>query len=177
MGMNLENLNYKSLILNKRELCDFELIINSAFNPLKGFMNKDDYESCVNNMRLKNGDLWSMPITLSINEKQKEEFKHSDYILLKHETGLSLGLMNISNCNSIYKYDLEKECINVYGKFDDNHPYVKILKKNYDDGRIFYIGGHIEEFEYPPHYDFKEFRFSPQETKNYFRQNGWSKII
>ena len=100
---------YKFITLNKREVCDFELLVNGGFNPLNGFMNKIDYRSCVENMRLYNGHLWSMPITLSINEKQRDELKHCDYVVLKHETGLPLGLMNISSSDSIYEYDLKKE--------------------------------------------------------------------
>ena len=99
---------YKVITLSKREVCDFELIVNQGFNPLNGFMNKKDYESCVSNMRLSNGDLWAMPITLSINQKQYDELKHSDYVLLKHETGLPLGLMNIKYEENIYRYDLKK---------------------------------------------------------------------
>ena len=177
--MNFEDkcAQYKYITLNKREVCDFELLVNGGFNPLNGFMNKNDYKSCVENMRLYDGKLWSMPITLSINEKQRDELKHSDYVVLKHETGLPLGLMNISSTNSIYEYDLKKECEKVYGGYDTNHPYVKILQENYDNGRIYYIGGVIEEFKLPPHYDFSDYRMTPKETKDYFKSNGWSKII
>ncbi len=168
---------YKFITLDKREVCDFELIVNKGFDPLNGFMNKKDYESCVSDMRLSNGKLWAMPITLSINQKQYDELKHSDYVLLKHETGLPLGLMNIKYDENIYRYDLKKECEKVYGAYDTNHPYVKILQKNYDNGRIYYIGGKIEQFQLPPHYDFINHRMTPKETKDYFKENGWSKIV
>ena len=168
---------YKFLTLDKREVCDFELIVNKGFDPLDGFMNKKDYESCVSDMRLSNGKLWAMPITLSINQKQYDELKHSDYVLLKHETGLPLGLMNIKYDENIYRYDLKKECEKVYGAYDTNHPYVKILQKNYNNGRIYYIGGKIEQFQLPPHYDFVNHRMTPKETKEYFKENGWSKIV
>ena len=151
--------------------------MNGGFNPLKGYMDRDDYLSCVSNMRLKNGKLWSMPITLSINEKKMTELKHSDYVILKHETGLPLGLMDIRSDDSIYKYDLKKECESVYGSYDLNHPYVKILNENYNNGRIYYIGGEIEVLKLPPHYDFIENRLSPKETNQYFRENGWNKVV
>lgn len=176
-NLELESIKYNSIILNNRELCDFELIVNGGFSPLKGYMNKNDYLECVNNMRLKNGKLWSMPITLSINEKKMNELKHSDYVVLKHETGLPLGLMNISNDDSIFEYDLKKECENVYGGYDLNHPYVKILDNNFQNGRVYYIGGEIELWKIPPHYDFIEERLTPKETIEYFRKNGWSKIV
>ena len=172
-----DSLKYNYITLNSRELCDFELIVNGGFDPLKGYMNRDDYLSCVSNMRLKNGKLWSMPITLSINEKKMTELKHSDYVILKHETGLPLGLMDIRSDDSIYKYDLKKECESVYGSYDLNHPYVKILNENYNNGRIYYIGGEIEVLKLPPHYDFIENRLSPKETNQYFRENGWNKVV
>ena len=40
----------KSLVLTDRQLCDIELIMNGAFSPLNGFLNKADYESVLNNI-------------------------------------------------------------------------------------------------------------------------------
>ena len=101
--------NYKSITLNKRQLCDFELIVNGGFNPVKGFMKKNDYKSCLQNMRLEDGSLWAMPITLFINEKQRDELVHCDYVVLKHETGLPLGIMDIRSSDSIFKPNLKEE--------------------------------------------------------------------
>jgi len=168
---------YKSIILNKRQLCDFELIVNGGFFPLKGFMKKEDYNSCVQSMRLKDGSLWSMPITLFINEKQKNELVHSNYVLLKHETGLPLGIMDIRSENSIYKPDIIDECKKVYGSDDDNHPYVKIQKNYIKNGYTYYIGGDIIEYKLPPHYDFQEFRNTPEEMKLFFKEHKWNKIV
>ena len=58
---------YKTIVLNKRQECDFELIVNGGFSPLTGFLNKSDYETVVNTMRLSNGALWSMPPTQRAN--------------------------------------------------------------------------------------------------------------
>lgn len=179
MNTNFEDkcTKFTFITLNKREICDLELILNKGFDPLNGFMNKKDYVSCIENMRLSNNLLWSMPITLSINESKKKELENKDFVVLKHDTGLPLAIMNISNKDSIYKYDLEKECELVYGSYDLNHPYVKILQENYDNGRIYYIGGVIDEFKLPPHYDFIKHRLSPNRTKEYFKKHNWTKII
>ena len=165
------------IVLNHRQLCDFELIANGSFSPLKGFLNECDYKSVVKNMRLKTGELWSMPITLSINEKQKDELQHCDEVVLEHDTGLPLAIMNISENYSIYKYDLKEECEKVYGAYDTNHPYVKILQEAYDEGRIYYIGGEFLDFKLPPHYDFMDYRKTPQQVKSFIRENGWSKVV
>ena len=66
---------FNTIILNERQKCDLELILNKGFNPIKGFLNKKDYYSVLKNMTLSNGDLWTIPINLSINQKQFDEFK------------------------------------------------------------------------------------------------------
>ena len=170
-------LQYPSITLNKKQLCDFELLVNGGFAPLKGFMNEYDYTSVVNHMRLHDGQLWAMPITLCINEEQEQELKHSNYVVLKHETGLPLGIMDIRDHKSIYKSDISEECVNVYGANDTNHPYVKILYQYKENGFIYNIGGPIVDFKLPPHYDFQEHRFTPAETKEYFNKKGWTKIV
>ena len=167
----------KKIVLNKRQVCDFELLVNGSFSPLKGFLNEYDYKSVVKNMRLYNNKLWCIPITLSINEKQKDELQHCDEVVLEHDTGLPLAIMDISKQGSIYKYDLKEECEKVYGAYDTNHPYVKILQEAYDEGKVYYIGGDIKEFKLPPQYDFKEYRKTPEELKAYFRENGWNKVV
>src|SRR5262245_49142058 len=58
------------LTLNPWQLSDLEMIATGGFSPLEGFMNRADYESVLNQMRLKNGLPWSIPITLSASEDQ-----------------------------------------------------------------------------------------------------------
>jgi sulfate adenylyltransferase len=48
--------------LTPRQICDLELLMNGGFNPLKGFLSQDDYNSVVDTMRLADGTLWPMPI-------------------------------------------------------------------------------------------------------------------
>ena len=74
------------LNLNTRQLNDLELLMNGSFAPLITYMNKDDYESCLYNMRLTNGQLWPMPIILSLSntlcDKLKLNFDENMYQLL-----------------------------------------------------------------------------------------------
>jgi sulfate adenylyltransferase len=43
--------------------------MSGGFSPLRGFMNRADYEGVCHNMRLADGTLWPMPITLDVSEE------------------------------------------------------------------------------------------------------------
>lgn len=161
-----------SIVLDKRQICDLELILNGGFNPLKGFMNEKDFNSVLDNMRLSTGELWPMPIVLKINKKKKEELKNLNEIKLLDSTNLPLAKLLIDD---IYKPDLIKECKSVFGTDDDNHPYIKKILKDKDD--TFYVGGKLEKINLPLHFDFSDIRMTPEQTKKYFQDNGWNTVV
>jgi sulfate adenylyltransferase len=68
--LRAEALKLPTLRLNARQLCDIELLLNGAFSPLDGFMTRADYDSVVVNMRLADGTLFPLPITLDVSEKE-----------------------------------------------------------------------------------------------------------
>ena len=158
----------KSLVLNPRQLCDLELLLNGAFHPLNGFLREKDYKSVVKYMRLSNGALWPIPIVLSLEENKYRDYKAAKEIMIQDDNNNSLAILkNIE----IYKPNLKKECFNVFGTTDDNHPYVKILLENPD---VYYIGGELEKINLPPHYDFQDLRLTPEDIKKFFQQKGWT---
>ena len=61
--------DWPSWDLTARQLCDLELLMSGGFSPLRGFMNRADYEGVCHNMRLADGTLWPMPITLDVSEE------------------------------------------------------------------------------------------------------------
>ncbi len=66
--LKVEAADLASWDLTPRQICDLELLMNGGFNPLKGFLSEDDYDGVVENMRLADGTLWPMPITLDVSE-------------------------------------------------------------------------------------------------------------
>lgn len=162
------------IILNSRLLCDLELILNGSFSPLKGFMKKKDYKNVVKNMRLNNGVLFPLPIVLPINVKQYTEYKKlskTDKIILKDE--YNYPIVELIN-HEVYKPDLKKECLNVYGTKDTNHPYVKILLEG---DKKYYLGGDFKIINQIIHYDFEEYRLKPKECNKFISKNNWNTIV
>ena len=73
----------KEVELDATSLSDLELIATGAFSPLTGFLTEKDYNLVVKDMRLANGTVWSLPITLPVTDAS--DYAVCDAVLLKQE--------------------------------------------------------------------------------------------
>ena len=95
--LKVEAADLPSHDLTPRQICDLELLMNGGFNPLKGFLSQADYDSVVDNMRLADGTLWPMPITLDISEKEAETIEVGQDIALRDQEGVILATMTVTD--------------------------------------------------------------------------------
>ncbi len=157
--------------LTPRQICDLELLMNGGFNPLKGFLSQDDYESVVDTMRLANGTLWPMPITLDVTEKFTEGVEVGQDIALRDQEGVILATMTVTDK---FTPDKGREAEKVFGADDIAHPAVNYLHNT--AGRV-YLGGPITGIQQPVHYDFRGRRDTPNELRALFRKLGWRRVV
>ncbi|UWR27108.1 bifunctional sulfate adenylyltransferase/adenylylsulfate kinase [Sulfitobacter sp. S223] len=157
--------------LTPRQICDLELLMNGGFNPLKGFLGQADYDSVVENMRLADGSLWPMPITLDVSEEFAGKLEIGQDIALRDQEGVILATMTVTD-NWVPNKALEAE--KVFGADDDAHPAVNYLHNQ--AGKV-YLGGPVTGIQQPVHYDFKARRDTPNELRAYFRKMGWRKVV
>lgn len=159
----------KSVTVSKRVLCDLEMLAIGAFSPMNCFTGKDDYNSILENMRLKNGLVWPIPITLQVKKEEYEAVKNEKRITLKNELGKAVAILNLKE---IYKPDLKKEAKVVYKTTDINHPAVKYLL----EAGEYCLAGDIKVLEHT--YDeFSDFNLGCKKTREIFKQNGWKKVV
>ncbi|MFH1139795.1 MAG: bifunctional sulfate adenylyltransferase/adenylylsulfate kinase [Pseudomonadota bacterium] len=164
-------IEYPSIGLEKRQLCDLELLLNRSFYPLEGYLSQNDYESVLENMRLADGTLWPIPICLDLPAKPAESLKAGDHLALRDQEGFLLAILHVDN---IWKPDKKREALKVLGTDDpDRHPGVRAL---YAAGE-YYVGGAVEGISLPLHYDFKDLRLPPSEVHRRFSENGWRRVI
>ena len=157
--------------LTQRQLCDLEMILNGALNPLAGFMNEADYNSVLENMALSNSLLWALPITLDITKEQLDSFNGASQIGLCDEEGFMLAVMELE---SVWKANKEVEAAKVYTTDDRSHPGVEYL---FSQVKEYYIGGEVTGMQLPTHYDFESIRHTPEALRNEFKKSGWDKIV
>src|SRR6056297_2731509 len=157
--------------LTPRQTCDLELLMNGGFFPLKGFLGEEDYDSVVETMRLKDGSIWPMPITLDVSEAFAAKIEPGQDIALRDQEGVILAILSITDK---WIPNKSREAEKVFGADDDAHPAVAYL---HDHAGPVYLGGPITGIQQPVHYDFKARRDTPNELRAYFRKLGWRRIV
>ncbi|UOQ45706.1 sulfate adenylyltransferase [Halobacillus salinarum] len=162
--------NLQQLTISKWTISDLELIGIGGFSPLTGFMGEEDYTNVVNNMRLTDGEVWSIPITLPVTEREADQFALGEKIALVGEDQVIYGTLTVQEK---YTYDKDLEAEKVYGTKEEAHPGVK---KVYEKGNV-YLGGPITLINRPDHGEFKDFYLDPSETRKLFADLGWKTIV
>jgi sulfate adenylyltransferase len=164
--------DWPSWDLTGRQLCDLELLVTGGFSPLGGFLARADYESVCQNMKLANGVLWPMPITLDVTEEfAKKLSAGTSKVALRDPEGVMLAVLHVED---VWQPDRKAEAQAVFASTSTAHPGADyaINKAN-----PWYIGGRIEATQIPSHYDFRTIRLTPAEVRAEFAREGWRKVV
>jgi len=161
----------KSINVTYFDLSELENIATGLFSPLEGFMTKEDYDSVLNNMRLSNGTVWSIPIILSVKKEIADELKVGEDVLIKNqEDSKEYAILHLQEK---FERRKEEEALKIYKTQDKAHPGVKFL---YEQGEIA-LGGEITLLNRIDHENFQESRFDPKDTRKLFSEKGWKTIV
>ncbi len=153
-----------------RERCDLEMLAIGAYSPLTGFMGQADYRRTVDEMRLSNGLLWSVPITLGVATGQAAKLKEGQDIALFDELGDCLAILHLQEK---YTRDKKKEAQEVYRTEDAAHPGVEYI---YKQGDVL-LGGPITALQRPKTDLYPELHFTPAQLRQLFVERGWRRIV
>lgn len=157
-----------SIQISERSVCDLELLATGGFSPLDRFMGKADYESVINTMRLASGHIFPMPITLPVEPGPAIQLGHQ--IALRNSKNDLLAIMTIAE---IYEWDLQEVASKVFRTEDLRHP---IVSEMHRWGKL-NISGPLQVLQLPKHYDFRELRLTPTETRARLASYGHSNVV
>ena len=168
--------------LDQMGLSDLELVATGALSPLTGFMRKADYDRCVDEMRLTSGVLWSVPVTLAVDEDLDGCIQEGQEVALcEPSTQPGQGgdrVLAVMEVAEKYPYDRqvkEREAREVYRTTDEAHPGVARI---YRRGQVL-LGGAIWLVDWPAAVktEFPELRHTPAETRRMFARRGWRSVV
>ncbi|MFM7383759.1 MAG: sulfate adenylyltransferase, partial [Microcystaceae cyanobacterium] len=152
--------------LDERATSDLVMIAIGGFSPLKGFMEQEDYELVVEEMHLKNGLPWAVPVTLSVSEEVAAPLKEGNWVRLDDPQGNFVGLLELTQK---YHYVKAHEAVNVYRTDDEKHPGVKVV---YEQGPV-NLAGPIWLVQRDPHPLFPAYQIDPAQSRQAFVDRGW----
>ncbi len=160
--------------LDPMGLSDLELIATGALSPLTGFMRKADYDRCVEDLRLANGVVWSVPVTLAVDQEQADAIKEGQEVALC-EGERPLAVMEVTEKYPYGREVKEREAREVYQTTQEDHPGVARL---YSRGDVI-LGGDIWLVDWPAAVktEFPELRHTPAQTRRMFARRGWRSVV
>ncbi|WP_235872171.1 sulfate adenylyltransferase [Siminovitchia acidinfaciens] len=159
-----------SLSVSKWTISDIELIAIGGFSPLTGFMGKEDYLSVLKRLRLDNGLVWSLPVTLPASKEDSKKLAIGEEVALIGDDGITYGVLKLEEK---FEYDKEYEAQQVYKTTDSKHPGVKKIEEKGD----VYLSGPIWMLNCPTHEPFGQFYKKPIETRQMFTDLGWKTVV
>lgn len=156
--------------VSSKEVSDIIMLATGSFSPLSGFMTNNDYQSVVHDMRLANGILWPIPITLAVPERVADQIQIDQRIVLLDQE--SNEIMAIMTVGDKFEYDKQLEARLVFGTENEGHPGVA---KIYAQGD-YYLGGKVEALSEGGYPDLYPQFARPAETRALFETKGWNTV-
>jgi sulfate adenylyltransferase len=157
--------------LSQRQLCDLELLTCGGFSPLESFMGRDDYLGVCEAMRLADGTLWPVPVTLDVPDEVAAAARSAGMLALRGPDRVLLAALRVTES---WIPDLHAEATAVYGSAEPSHPGVSYLLQRTHRR---YITGVLEALQLPEHRDFRPLRHTPAELRAEFARRGWSRVV
>src|ERR1700757_2195623 len=170
--LKAQSKDFPSWELTSRQIRDLELLLSGGFSPLRGFMNRNEYERVCHEMRLSNGLVWPIPIALDVPDVFAKSLKPgSSKVALRDCEGVMLAVLNVED---VWQPDRKAEAQAVFGTTSTLHP-----GGDYAINRSnpWYVGGKLEGLQEPSHYDFKALRLTPAELRSEFSRMGWRRVV
>jgi sulfate adenylyltransferase len=156
------------LQLTPRNLCDLELIATGGFSPLARFMGEADYTRVLEEMRLADGTLFPMPITLTF--KSGEAVRQGEEVALVDQFNNPLAIMRVEE---VFGWDRTREARLAYGTEDLRHPLVAEM----NSWGEMCVSGALRVIQLPRYYDFKPLRLTPAQVRERLNALGHANVV
>jgi sulfate adenylyltransferase len=162
---------WPSWTLTRRQLCDLELLTCGGFTPLETFLGQEDYLSVCTGMRLADGTLWPIPVTLDVPSDVLAATGPTDALALRDPEGVLLAALWITEA---WPADRRAEAALVFGTTDEAHPGVEHLLRRTNG---WYVTGTLEVLSMPEHRDLRGLRLTPVQLRADFARRGWQRVV
>lgn len=159
---------YPTIQLTQRQNHDLELLAVGAFSPLERFMGREDYTRVLDEMKLADGTVWPIPVTLTIKKDDLPE--EGDWVTLRDVHNQIMAVMQLEE---VFRFNWQEEAEKVCGTIDLKHPLVSEMAGWGD----LCISGELKVLNLPTYDDFVELRLTPLETRKKLEKMGNANVV
>jgi len=157
-----------SLQISERSMCDLELLACGAFSPLDRFVGKEEHQRILNEMRLRSGHVFPIPVPLPVNPSPELHLDRE--VALRSVKNELLAILTVEE---IYEWDKTEVAQKVFGTQDPKHPLVAEMQHW---GRL-NVAGRLRVLQLPRYYDFQDLRLTPSEVRAKLEDLGRPNVV
>ncbi len=161
--------DFSTVALDQNLFFDFVNLAQGVYSPLDGFMSRNDFLKVVNDITLESGVPWPLPVVLDVDTEMANEIKPGERIGITRPDGTPVGILDV---DSVYRYNEDEVCTQLFGTTDEEHPGVR----NVQSKAPFFVGGPIKAFpDVITRQDNHD--ITPKETRVLFKKHGWETVV
>ena len=154
--------------LNRSQYLELENIALGAFLPVKGFMNEDEFQSVVRNMRLPSGEVFPLPVVLDVSAAQARALRGQPRVSLV----FGREVVAVMTPESIFSIDRQECARQIFGTTDDGHAGVQ----KFFAMESHFVGGPISLISRAT-LDISSWNLTPQQTRSAFAERDWKTVV
>jgi len=157
-----------SLQISERSVCDLELLACGAFSPLDRFVGREEHQRILDEMRLRNGHIFPIPVPLPVNPSH--DLHLDNEVALR---SLKNELLAILTVEEIYEWDKTEVAQKVFGTQDPKHPLVAEMQH----WGSLNVGGRLRVLQLPRYHDFQDLRLTPSDARAKLEALGRPNVV
>jgi sulfate adenylyltransferase len=162
-----EELNFVSLDLDWRQVCQLEQLINGAYSPLSGYMDQASFHRVLSELRLFDGTYWPEPVVLAVDEARVCDLHIGQTLALRDAEGFLVAVLELAEWWPAAP-ELEMQKAVAAGA---------PLSVPLANSGQYYLAGKVTGVAFPPRPDFAGLRRTPAEVRAEFQKRGWRNVI
>ena len=159
----------KAVTVDSNIISDCQMIATGVFSPIDGFMDCETLKCVLDENRLPEGVVWTMPIVLPVSKRIADSVSIGEIIKLQSAQGETVATLKLSDK---FQYNLNNLAKKWFGTTSLKHPGVKRI----DDLGDHFLAGPIKLISNVP-YENNLYEINPHQCRSVFAHKNWQHVI
>ena len=157
--------------LTEPQALDLGLLLDGSFAPLDGYVDRVAHASVCGGLRLPDGRVAPMPISLDVDEPTARRTEVGGRLALRHPEGMTLAIVEVRD---LFEIDVAAEARAIFGTDDAAHPGVFRHLRETSRWRV---GGPVVGLEPAPRHVLARWCKTPRQVRLEIAAHGLARVV